>query len=136
MNPLLIAMFLLLSVMGAQSQLHVFQSSPKLTGQKALVKLALKNDLPNTVQSARAAVFVLNQKGEMLGEGARWVIGGDGKTNGLAPGATNQFFFVVNLVKPVTDTNVTARIHFNKLLLEGGKQGDVKKDVVITPATK
>jgi hypothetical protein len=54
----------------------------------------------------------------------------------LAAGATNSFHFVVASDKPFPTTNLTAKVTFNRVVLESGKLSDVTKDVSVTPATK
>ena len=72
----------------------------------------------------------------MVGQTTRWIIGGTGEKAGLAPGATNAFNFVVAAAKPLTSTNLTARVSFSRVVLEGGRLADVAKQVTITPSTK
>lgn len=60
----------------AQAQLAVTVSPPKIVGQKAVVPLAMKNGFAERIESARAVVFLLDEKGKMIGQGTRWVIGG------------------------------------------------------------
>ena len=57
-------------------------------------------------------------------------------TNGLAAGATNVFHFVVTADKPFTTTNLTAKVSFSHVVLEGGTLADVSKQVTVTPAAK
>ena len=38
--------------------------------------------------------------------------------------------------KPFATTNLTAKVMFNRVILEGGKLADTSKQVVVTPATK
>src|SRR5258705_7316304 len=114
----------------ANAQLAVMVSSPKVISQKAVVPLVLKNGLPEKVISARAVVFLLDEQGKMAGQAARWVIGGT-NTNGLPVGATNAFNFVVNANKPFTSTNLTPKVTFTEVVLEGGKQVDPAKNVEI-----
>jgi hypothetical protein len=52
----------------------------------------------------------------------------------LAAGATNAFHFVITSDKPFTTTNLTAKVNFSRVILEGGKLADVSKDVQIQPA--
>ena len=118
----------------ASAQLAVTVSAPKVVGQKALVGLAMRNGLSNKVESARAVCFLLDEQGKMAGQAVRWVIGGTKDQPGLAPGATNVFHFVLTGAKPFTTTNLTPRVQFTRLLLEGGKPADAARDVVITPA--
>jgi hypothetical protein len=120
----------------AQAQLAVTVSSVKITGQKAVVPLALKNNLFEKLESARAAVFLLDEQGKMVGQATKWVIGGNEGKSGLAAGATNSFHFVITTDKPFTTTNLTAKVNFTRVVLEGGKIADVTKDVQIQNAPK
>lgn len=120
----------LLAAVSAHAQLAVTVTPPKLTGSKAVVKLELKNMFAEKVESARAVVFLLDDQGKMAGQATRWVIGGS-NTNGLAAGATNAFHFVITADKPFTTTNLTAKVNFSRVVLEGGKLADAVKDVQI-----
>lgn len=131
----LLAAFALLLSLRAGAQLDVNISPVKTEGNKAVIKLLFKNDLTNTVESARAAVFLLDGE-TVVGQGNRWVIGGAKDKLSLAPGATNSFFFVITSDKPFPNTNLTAKMSVNRLVLEGGKLGDVAKDVVISNEKK
>jgi len=102
-----------------------------VSGQKVIVPLALKNDFTETIASARAAVFVSDDQGKVVGQATRWVIGGAPGKPGLDPKATNAFHFVVTSSKPLESTNLTAKVVFTRLVLEGGKSVDPKKNVVI-----
>jgi hypothetical protein len=57
----------------AQAQLVVTVSPPNIAGQKAIVKLTIKNNLTNKVESARAVCFLLDKQGEMVGQITKWV---------------------------------------------------------------
>jgi hypothetical protein len=127
---------LLCGTMAVRAQLAVTVSPPKVVGQKAVVPLALKNGLPEKVESARAAVFLLDERGKVLGQASQWVIGGTKDRPALAPGGTNAFHFVITSDKPFSTTNLTAKVSFSRVVLEGGKRGDVSRDVNVTPATK
>ena len=99
----------------AQAQLAVKVSPAKITGNKAVVPLAIKNNFTEKVESARAVVFLLDEKGKLVGQATRWVIGGSG-TNGLLAGATNTFQFVVTSDKPLATTNLTANVSFSRVV--------------------
>ena len=116
-------------LMSASAQLSVTVSPPKVVGQKAVVPLVLRNALPEKVESARAVVFLLDEQGKMVGQATRWVIGGSQDKPGLPPGATNAFHFVITSDKPFRTTNLTAKMSFSRVLLEGGRQADITKDV-------
>ncbi len=124
---------LLLGTTLAQAQLAVTVSPVKVTGQKAIVPLVMKNNLAVKVESARAVVFLLDVQGKMAGQATRWVIGGTKDKPGLAAGATNAFHFVIAADKPFTTTNLTAKVSFNRVVLEGGKLADASKAVTLRP---
>jgi hypothetical protein len=133
MKPLL---FLLLATTLAQAQLVVTVSPPKVVGQKAVVPLAMKNNLAEKIASARAVVFLLDEQGKTVcPPTTRWVIGGS-NTNGLAAGATNAFHFVITSDKPLATTNLTARVSFSRIVLESGKLADAVKAVQIHSSDK
>ena len=129
-------LLLLFAVLTAHAQLAVTVSPVKVAGQKAIVPLAMENHLAEKVESARAVVFLLNEQGKMLGQGTRWVIGGSQGKPGLAAGATNSFHFVIASDKPFTTTNLTAKVSFSRVVLDGGKVADVSKAVTVQPAKK
>ena len=122
---------LLLAAANAYAQLTVGVSPVKLAGQKAIVPLALKNNFGEKIESARAAVLLLDEQGKMVGQGAKWVIDGNQRTAGLAAGATNVFHFVITSETPFASTNLMPKITFTRVVLEGGKLADPTKDVVI-----
>jgi len=113
----------------ATAQLAVTVMSPKVTSQMAVVQLTMKNNLGRTVQSARAVCFLQDAQGKMVGHSTKWVIGQN--KNGLEPGATNSFNFVITSTQPFTATNLTAKISFSSVVLDGGKQVDVLRGVTI-----
>ncbi len=122
-----LSLILLLAAAAAQAQLAVTVSPVKVAGQKVIVPLALTNQFNEKIESARAAVFLLDREGKMLGQTTRWVIGGSADRPGLAAGATNAFNFVVTGIKPITTTNLNARVIFSRVILEGGKLADISK---------
>ena len=127
---------LLFAAVTAQAQLSVTVSSPKVVGQKTVVPLAMRNDLTEKIESARAVVFLLDEQGKMVGQGTRWVIGGNNDKPGLAAGATNAFHFVIASDKPFATTNLTAKVTFSRVVLEGGRVADVNTSVQIEHAEK
>lgn len=136
MNPSCVCAALFLFVTTAWGQFVVVASAPRVIGQKAVVPLDMKNNLAEKIESARAVVFLLDEQGKAVTQPVtRWVIGGS-NTNGLAPGATNSFHFVITSEKPFATTNLTAKVSFSRVVLEGGKVADVTKAVSITPVAK
>lgn len=116
------------------AQLSVVVSTVRLTAQKAIVPLAMKNNFGEKIESARAVCFILDDQGKMLGQASRWIIGGSGDKSGLAPGATNTFNFVISTDKPFSGTNLTAKVTLSRLVLQGGKLADPLKAVTVNPA--
>lgn len=132
---LLLAALLLCSWV-ASAQLAVTVSPVKVTGQKAVVPLALKNGFAERIESARAVMFLLDDRGKVVGQATRWVIGGAKELAPLAAGATNSFHFVIASDKPFATTNLAARVQFSRIILEGGKLANAQKDVQVENATK
>jgi len=130
MKALKILGWLSMSALTAQAQLAITVFPPKITGQKAIVPLVLENHFANRVESARAVCFLLDGQGKMVGQSTKWVIG-QNKT-GLEPGATNSFNFVITSSQPFTATNLTAKITFSRVVLEGGKLADVTREVTVS----
>jgi hypothetical protein len=116
----------------ASAQLAVTVSPPKIVGQKAIVKLAMKNGLSQKIESARAVCFLLDDQGTMIGQSTKWVIG-QNKT-GLEPGATNSFNFVITSPQPFTTTNLAAKVTFTRVVLDDGKLADVRQEVIVSQA--
>jgi len=120
-NGFLLSAAVLLCPLLASAQLAVTVSPVKITGQKAVVPLAMKNNFTDKVESARAVCFLLDEQGKVVGQMTRWVIGGTKDKPALAPDAKTTFNFVVHLAKAPTTTNLTAKVSFNRIILEGGK---------------
>jgi hypothetical protein len=136
MKHVSLAAVLLIFPLMTSAQLAVSVSPPKIAGNKAVVHLEFKNTFAETIESARAVVFLLNQDGKMVGNATRWIIGVRGYANGLPPGATNVFNFVVATDGHFSGTNLQAKVSFNRVVLEGGKLADVAKQVTIKLASK
>jgi hypothetical protein len=122
--------------MSASAQLDVTVAPPHVTGQKAIVRLAMKNEFTEKIESVRAAAFLLDENGKMVGQATKWVIGGANDRPPLLPGATNTYNFVVQATKPFTTTNITAKVTFTRIVLEGGKLADPNKEVKVHDPAK
>lgn len=116
--------FIMVAVLGllalvtvANAELSVKVQESKLAGAKAIVKLTMKNTYSKTVESARAAVFLLDDNGKVVGQRTEWVIGGTKDRPPLAPNGTNVFNFVIPTDKPYKKANVT----FTRIILQGGQ---------------
>ena len=81
---------------------------------------------------ARAAVFLMDESGRMLGQGTRWVTGGKAEpTMALTAGGTNNFYFVLTAQSPLTTTNIVTHVKFSRLLLQGGRVADPERSVSV-----
>ncbi len=121
----------LLCAITMSAQLAVTVSPPKIAGQKAVVELKMKNGLAEAIRSARAICVLLDDHGEMVGESAKWVIGGTKNRPALEPKNDGSFSFVITSPRPFTTTNLTAKMSFTRLILDGGKSVNPSKEVTI-----
>ena len=67
---------LLLPVVG-RGELTVRVAAPTVVGSKAVVGLELQNGWTQSVESARATLLLLDEQGKLVGQPAKWVIGGN-----------------------------------------------------------
>ena len=86
----------------------------------------MKNNLGSKVESARAVCFLLDEQGQMIGQSTKWVIGGTKDRPPLETKSETTFNFVVTSAQPWTTTNLTAKISFNRIILNGEKLADVQ----------
>ncbi len=131
MKTIIAVLFFWASGMAVHAQLAVTVSPTRIAGQKAIVPLAMRNGFSERIDSARAVIFLLDDQGNMVGQSTRWVIGGSQDKPGLAAGATNAFHFVIASDKPFLSTNLTTKVTFSRVVLEGGKLADATKSVQI-----
>jgi hypothetical protein len=129
---LLFLYFLLLCPLFASAQLVVTVSPPEIIGQIAVVKLTMKNNLTNKVESARAACFLLDGQGKMIGQSTKWIIG----KGGLEPKGEATFNFVVSSHQSFTTTNLTAKVTFSRLNLTSGPVADLQNEVIVNTLAK
>jgi hypothetical protein len=125
-----LAAALLLCPLLASAQLAVTVIPPKVVGQKAVVQLKMKNGLSDAVKSARAVCFLLDDQGKMVGQSTKWVVGQNHTS--LEPKAETTFNFVMTSPQPFTTTNLTAKVSFSRVVLDGDKPADVTKAVSMT----
>ena len=131
MNSIKLSFLFLACALTAQAQLTVTVSPVKTTGQKAIVLLAMTNDLAESVESARAVCFLLDEQGKMAGQSTKWVVGGTKDRPALQPKSGTTFNFVITSPQPFITTNLTAQVSFSRLVLEGEKLANPKTDVQI-----
>ena len=126
----------LLVVARASAQLAVTVEPPKVVGQKAIVQIAMTNNLADAVQSARAICFLLDKEGKMIGQSTKWVIGGAKDRPALMPEMATTFDFVMTNPQAITTTNLVAKVSFNRVVLAGGRPAIPDKTVIIQAAEK
>ena len=134
MNSLNLSPLFLSFAFAAQAQLAVTVSPVKITGQRVIVPLALTNHLPQSVESARAMCAVLDEQGKMVGQSAKWVIGGAPNRPALSPQAGTTYNFVITSPRPLETTNLIARIVVNRVILEHGQITNANAVVSMTSA--
>jgi hypothetical protein len=135
MNKLFLAAILLRPLL-AGAELAVAVSPVKIAGQKAVVRLEIRNNFTNKIESALAVAFLTDDRGKVLGGANKWVIGGGQGKPGLEAGATNAFYFVITSARPFATTNLTAKVTFSRVVLSGGKLADTVQEVTITAVEK
>jgi hypothetical protein len=126
-----IVLLVFLFAFTSHAQLVVSISPPKISGHKAVVPLHLKNSTDQRIESARAALLLTDEQGIMVGQSTKWVIGDSNSKSSLPAGGTNSFHFVISSDKPFVKTNLTATLSFSRVVFEGGKLANLKKDVTI-----
>jgi hypothetical protein len=136
MKKIFLQITLLIFPFVVMAQLAVTVSLPNVTGSKAVVQMMMKNNFAEKIGSARAVAFLMDDQGKVIGQTAKWVIGGSANKLGLAAGETNAFNFVIPIGKQGVSTNLTAKVSFNRVVLGGGKLADVTTEVIVTPAPK
>jgi len=125
---LLILLLLSLLVATAQAKLSVEVAEPKQTASKVVVKLTMKNQFAEKVESARATIFLMDAQGKVVGQATQWVIGGTTDRPELKPDATATYNFVITTDKSFTK----AQLLFNRVILEAGKVAEPQGAVEIT----
>jgi hypothetical protein len=124
--------FALLFVASAKAQITVSVAPPKITAQKVVVQLDMTNELTSEVKSARAICLLLDEHGKMVGQSTKWVIGQNKAS--LDPKGQAIFNFVITTPRPLISSNLTAKVVFSRVILDGGKVVDPRKAVEIMPA--
>lgn len=127
-SALLILLVLSLLVATAQAKLSVEVAEPKQTASKVVVKLTVKNQFAEKVESARATIFLMDAQGKVVGQATQWVIGGTTDRPELKPDATATYNFVITTDKSFTK----AQLLFNRVILEAGKVAEPQGAVEIT----
>lgn len=94
----------------------------------------MTNELTNQIESARAVCLLLDQQGKMVGQSTKWVIGQH--NTHIIPGGRAKFDFVITTPRTLLASNLTAKVVFSRVILDGGKIADVRRTVEVMPAIK
>lgn len=113
----LVVALLILTLGSARASLSVKMDDPKSVDNKTVIKLTMVNTYSNTVESARVALFLVDEKGKVVGQRAEWVIGGTKDKPALPPQGTATYYFNVPTDKAFQKANVI----FTRIILEGGE---------------
>lgn len=132
----LVALIVLFISLTAQAELAVTVSPPKIVGQKAIIALAMTNNLAEKIESARAICFLFDEDDKMIGQSAKWVVGGMKDRPALPPKDGTTFNFVITSSQPFSKTNLTAKVSFSRVVLSGDRLADVARDVTVNTATR
>jgi hypothetical protein len=125
-------LFIFFFCLGAYAQLAVTVSPLKVAGQKTVVELSMTNEMTNGVKSARAICLLLDDKGKLVAQSTKWVIGENEKA--LKPKEEAKFNFVITSPKPVVASNVTAKVIFSRVIFDNGKSANPQQVVILAPA--
>ena len=117
--------------MSVRADLLVTTGPVKVFGEKAVVKLDMRNTFKQKVESARAVVFVTDPEGKVVGHAVRWVITGQKNLPALPPGGTNNFNFVIPLTGSVATTNLAAKVQFVRVVLDHGRIVKIPTEVTV-----
>jgi hypothetical protein len=119
--------FLLIATSG-WCALLVQVAPAKSTGSKAIIKLSLQNTFSQKMDLVRAAVFLTDDHGKVVGQATRQIIGGSPHNPPLAPSGRAVYYFLVPSPKPFTKTHVL----ISRIVLEDGKIVDPVKESLIS----
>jgi hypothetical protein len=92
-------------------------------------QLELQNTYTNKIQSARAAMFLIDNQDKVIGQLTNWIIGGGKDKPSLESNSKTIYNFGIATDKPFTKT----RLIVTRILLDNGKLASLK-DVQILSA--
>ncbi|MDX1951093.1 MAG: hypothetical protein SFY81_02850 [Verrucomicrobiota bacterium] len=121
-----------LGTLSVNAALVVTIAEPKTAASKSVIKLTIQNTFTEQVTSARATLFLVDEKEKVVGQSVNWVIGGSKAKPALKPDGKTTFNFVLTDAKPFT----RVKLMFNRVILQNGKLADPMKDVVISFETE
>ena len=105
---------LLLAPSSDNAALTIDVAEPKVTGQKAVIEVDLKNTYTQKIESAKATMFLMDAAGKVLSQKSGWMIGGSTNRPPLAPDHQSKYYFVL----PAGETFSKAKLMLNRVVLE------------------
>ena len=126
MNKLFLTILFALPLL-AKANLELGSVTTEGTDNKALVQLELKNTFEQNIKGARVWVFLMDDEGKVVGNKAKWIIGGDQKGKAaLESEKTEAYSIAVDTQRKATKSKIT----FSRLILEDGTLIDPRKHVI------
>jgi hypothetical protein len=79
---------------------------------------------------------VLDERGKLIGQTARWVVGGAQGRPKLPPTAGTTYNFVLTSPQPLTSTNLSPHVIVSRVVLDHDQIADPRKIVSLTSSAK
>jgi len=105
---------LILAPSSNNAALTIDVAAPKVTGQKAVIEVAMKNTYAQKIESAKATIFLMDAAGKVLSQKSGWMIGGSTNRPPLAPDHQSKYYFVL----PAGVTFRKANLMLNRVVLD------------------
>ncbi len=121
---------LLLLAISTRAALVISIDEAKITGQKAVIKLDVKNTFSQKLEGAKGTIFLIDASGNVVSQASRWIIGGAKNRPPLGSEDKVNYYFVVPTDKPFSKTHLM----IDRVVLEGGKLANPVKDVIVKEA--
>jgi hypothetical protein len=121
----LIILLLFPCVISVRAALELTVGKPKTYTRLTVIKMDLHNSFADQIKSAEAVVFLMSDKGKVVGQKSRWIFGGPDRRPPLPPGSNTTFFFVVSN----SQSFATAKVLVTRIVFENGKLGNILRDV-------
>lgn len=129
---LLLLSFLLSCSLSAEFEVSL-KPTEDSTPEKSIVTLTAKNSFSQSVKSARAWVFALDESGAVVGQKSAWIISKEQRSRGdrsclatLDAGETAEINMSIDTERPAASTKVT----FTKIVLADGSLVNPHKQVI------
>lgn len=126
----LMVLLLFSCVVSVRATLELTVGEPKTYTKLTVIKMDLHNSFADQIKAVEAVVFLMNDKGKVVGQKSRWILGGPDRRPPLDAGSSASFFFVVSNAQSFATTKVLV----TRIVFENGKLGNILRDVKIQSA--